>query len=297
MSEGQAYGMLLAELAGKPAIALQIWTWTKAHLLQPDGLLAYHATANGTILSSQSATDADTLVAYGLLRYQGLDAASLHAAGRALAAAVLKDEAVTGPAGALLPTAGPWANGPPSTLDPSYWMPGVYLALARYTGNEAWDGAAAQAISLVTELTAGGGLLPPDWAQLQGTSVQPIAAPGGGAPIQYGLDAARIPVFLAASCAAGARRLAARWWQGYFAAGGAEDSSIALSTSGAMINADTNPLPYLASAATAFAAGDRGAANQLLGQAQAEALQFPTYYGDAWMALAPALLEGMLAPC
>ncbi len=297
VSEGQAYGMLLAELDGKPAIALQIWGWTKAHLLQPDGLLAYHATANGTILSSQSATDADTLVAYGLLRYQGLDAASLHAAGRALAASVLKYEAVTGPAGAPLPTAGPWANGPPSTLDPSYWMPGVYLALARYTGNEAWDGAAAQAISLVTELTAGGGLLPPDWAQLQGTSVQPIAAPGGGAPIQYGLDAARIPVFLAASCAAGARRLAARWWQGYFAAGGAEDSSIALSTSGAVINADTNPLPYLASAATAFAAGDSGAANQLLGQAQAEALRFPTYYGDAWMALAPALLEGLLAPC
>ncbi len=297
VSEGQAYGMLIAELAGRPAVTLEIWQWTQAHLLLPDGLLAYHATAAGALLSTQSATDADTLAAYALLRYQGVDAAALHTAGASMAAAVLRYEAVAGPLGAPLPTAGPWANGPPTTLDPSYWMPGVYLALARYTGDLVWNRVAAQAIALVYDLTAGGAQLPPDWAELQGGAVQPIADPGGGAPIQYGLDAARVPVFLAASCAAGARPLAARWWQAYFAAGGAEDSSIALTTTGAVLNPDTNPLPYLAAAATAFAAGESGAADQLLSEAQAEGLQYPTYYGDAWLALGPALLEGQLAPC
>ncbi len=297
VSEGQAYGMLIAELAGRPAVALQIWSWTKSHLLLPDGLLAYHANADGSLLSHESATDADTLAAYALLRYQGAYAPALHAAGLAMAAAVLQREAVTGPLGAPLPTAGPWANGPPTTLDPSYWMPGVYLALARYTGNQSWAGSAAQAISLISELSQNGSLLPTDWAELQGSSIVAIASPGGGAPVQYGLDAARIPVFLTASCATGARTLAASWWRNYFARGGSEDSSIALTSTGGVINADTNPLPYLAAAATAFAAGDSETANQLLSRAQSEALQYPTYYGDAWLALGPALLEGLLAPC
>ncbi len=297
VSEGQAYGMLIAELAGRPTVALEIWSWTKSHLLLPDGLLACHANADGSLLSQESATDADTLAAYALLRYQGAYAPALHAAGLAMATAVLQREAVTGPLGAPLPTAGPWANGPPTTLDPSYWMPGVYLALARYTGNQSWAEGAAQAISLITELSQNGSLLPTDWAELQGSSIVAIANPGGGAPVQYGLDAARIPVFLTASCAPRARPLAASWWQNYFARGGSEDSAIALTPTGGVINADTNPLPYLAAAAAAFAAGDSGAANQLLSQAQSEALQYPTYYGDAWMALGPALLEGLLAPC
>ncbi len=297
VSEGQAYGMLIAELAGRPAVALEIWVWTRGHLLLPDGLLAYHANADGTLLSDESATDADTLAAYALLRYQGADAPALHAAGLAMAAAVLQREAVAGPLGAPLPTAGPWADGPPTTLDPSYWMPGVYLALARYTGDQSWAESSAQAISLISELSQNGSLLPTDWAELQGSSILAIASPGGGAPVQYGLDAARIPVILTASCATGARPLAARWWRNYFASGGSEDSSIALTSTGGVINAATNPLPYLAAAATAFAAGDSGAANQLLSQAQSEALQYPTYYGDAWLARGPALLEGLLAPC
>ncbi|MHB1576606.1 MAG: glycosyl hydrolase family 8, partial [Candidatus Dormibacteria bacterium] len=71
VSEGQAYGMLIAELAGSATEVRRIWGWTSAHLLQPDGLLAYHATAQGVLLSHQSATDADTLAAYALLHYRG----------------------------------------------------------------------------------------------------------------------------------------------------------------------------------------------------------------------------------
>src|SRR4051794_5104300 len=42
VSEGQAYGMLIAELAGRSATVRTIWSWTKAHLRRADGLLQYH---------------------------------------------------------------------------------------------------------------------------------------------------------------------------------------------------------------------------------------------------------------
>ena len=89
VSEGQAYGMLIAEIAGRPALARTIWSWTNAHLGRPDGLFASHASGTGQIEDPHSATDADVLIAYALLRYTGPDQAALHSAGRRVAEAVL----------------------------------------------------------------------------------------------------------------------------------------------------------------------------------------------------------------
>ena len=50
VSEGQAYGLLLAEAAGRDDLFGQIWYWTQAHLQRPDGLFAWHADAAGHIL-------------------------------------------------------------------------------------------------------------------------------------------------------------------------------------------------------------------------------------------------------
>ncbi len=297
VSEGQAYGMLIAELAGSPTEVRRIWGWTSAHLLQPDGLLAYHATAQGVLLSHQSATDADTLAAYALLRYRGEMAAKLHQAGLRMAAAIIRKESVRGPGGAFLPTAGPWANGIPTIVDPSYWMPAVYLGLARYTGDSSWRKAATDVIRLTGQVTSNGKLLPPDWAELIGSGIRAIPGPSGGAPIQYGLDAARVPIFMATSCSAGGRSLASTWWHRYFRSSAARTRSIALSTSGAVLNSNTNPLPYLAAAATAEAAGNLAAAERLMAEAQAEGQRYPTYYGDAWLVLGPALLSGRLGAC
>lgn len=297
VSEGQAYGMLIAELAGADGEVRRIWDWTKDHLLQPNGLLAYHATAQGVLLSHQSATDADTLAAYALLRYRGPNAQQLHLAGLRLAAAVIRGESVKGAGGTFLPTAGPWALGIPTIVDPSYWMPSVYLSLARYTGDSSWKQAAGEAITLTSQVTAGGRLLPPDWAELTGSSIRAIPGPSGGAPIQYGLDAARVPIFMAASCSASGRSLARSWWSHFFRSSAARVRSIALTTTGKVLNSETNPLPYLAAAAAAKAAGDNSAAERLIGEARAEGRRYPTYYGEAWLVLGPALLTGRLGGC
>jgi endoglucanase len=63
VSEGQAYGLLLAEAAGKPAVFGRIWRWTQVHLQLPSGLFAYHANSAGRVISTQPASDADLLIA------------------------------------------------------------------------------------------------------------------------------------------------------------------------------------------------------------------------------------------
>lgn len=293
VSEGQAYGMLIAEIANRPDTARTIWAWTSAHLRRPDGLLSAHADGSGKVIDAQSATDADTLAAYALLRYRGPDQDALHDAGRKLSTAVLDGESTT-VSGAPVLLAGPWAKGQ-QIVNPSYWMPAIFTALGQLTGDDRWRHAATVAVPLVAQLTDNGRVLPPDWAQLTGERLVAIPDPGGGSPLQYGLDAARLPMWLGAGCTAGERELAARWWSALSRDNGARD--IALSPSGAAINRQTNPLPLLAGAAAARAAGDTAAARTLRAGAAQQSQQTPTYYGDAWLALGNALLDRTLDPC
>ena len=295
VSEGQAYGMLIAEVAQRPALAHTIWSWTAAHLANSDGLIASHATGSGRIEDPHSATDADVLIAYALLRYAGAGQAALHRDGRRVADAVLSQESVTLPDGAPLPVAGPWAKAT-GTVDPSYLMPSVFAGVAGLTGDDRWNQAAAAAVAQIATLTNGGRLLPPDWARLSGGHLVPIPNPGGGTGVQYGFDAARLPIWFATGCTADARDLAAGWWRNLLGADG-QSGPQALSLDGATINAAPSPLPLMAGSAAAAAAGDSSAASELRTRATTLARQDPTYYGDAWVALGPALLEGSINPC
>lgn len=295
VSEGQAYAMLIAELAERPELVRTIWSWTAAHLGNSDGLFASHATGSGQILDPHSATDADILIAYALLRYAGPGQTALRREGRRVADAVLAQESVPLPDGAPLPVAGPWAkaNG---TVDPSYLMPSVFAGIAGLTGDDRWARAAYTAVEMVGELTEGGRALPSDWARLSNGRLVAIANPGGGAGVQYGFDAARLPIWFATGCSGDARRLAAGWWRNVLAADGRAGPQ-ALSLNGATINAAPSPLQLLAGAAAAIAAGDTGAARELRTRATSLSIEDPTYYGAAWVALGPALLDGTISPC
>ncbi|MGP0038887.1 MAG: glycosyl hydrolase family 8, partial [Solirubrobacteraceae bacterium] len=46
VSEGQAYAMLIAEVAHRPALVRTIWSWTAAHLANSNGLIASHASGS-----------------------------------------------------------------------------------------------------------------------------------------------------------------------------------------------------------------------------------------------------------
>jgi endoglucanase len=296
VSEGQAYGMLIAQIAGQPATVRRIWAWTKAHLSRSDGLLAFHATSDGEITSHEPAADADVLAAYALLRYDGLQEESMHADGCRLAAAVFAEESVSLPTGEPIPVAGRWAAiSSPPMVNPSYWMPGVFTAVARYTGDGRWSSAASASESLLCQLTDGGRLLPPDWAHLEAGRLTPAAAPGSGPGIRYGLDAARLPLWLATGDSEPGRRLAASWWTEVLS-GDERAAGLALSLTGEVIDARTNPLPLLAAAATAAAAGDLIASRALRTRAIAQGHGQPTYYGDAWLTIGGRLLDGAIDP-
>jgi len=285
VSEGQAYGMLIAEIADR------------SDLGRADGLFAWHATGTGQIEDPHSAADADVLIAYALLRYWGPDEAELHDAGGRVAEAVLANESVTLAGGVPLIVPGPWAKlTSPPTVDPSYLMPGVFDALARMTGDGRWARAATAAVTAISDLTDGGKSLPPDWAQLSGGRLRPIATPGGGAGVQYGLDAARLPLWFATACGPSPRALAASWWRNVLSTGD-RSAPQALTLRGATIDPNKSALTLLAGAAAATAAGETSAASSLSRRAAALARDTPTYYGNAWAALGEALLERSIDPC
>jgi endo-1,4-beta-D-glucanase Y len=290
VSEGQAYGMLLAEAAGDHAAFDRIWQWTRSHLQLHNGLFAWHAGAAGTVVSHQPASDADLLIAWALLRYQGPRAASLRRDGRQVAAAILAHEVTTGPGQAPVLAAGPWATGRPASLDPSYWSPTAMEQLAHLTGRPEWHALAAGAVTLTRALTQGGRLLPPDWAELTAAgALRPEPAPNGTQPhTQYGPDAQRTVAWFAASCNPRARALAAHWWPILRQKGRAQ--ALALRPDGAILNPAPAALPLVAAAAAAKAAGNGPAAQQLLRRAGAQQHAHPTYYGGAWNALGTALL-------
>jgi endo-1,4-beta-D-glucanase Y len=294
VSEGQAYGLLLAEATGKPAEFGRIWRWTQDHLQLPSGLFAYHANAAGRLLSPEPASDADLLIAWALLRYQGPDAAARHQAGQRVAAAVLAQEVTSGPAGQPVLTAGPWATGDPASLNPSYWALPALTGLAELTGDTRWLELADEAVVLTDRLTKGGEVLPPNWAQLSADgALSPVATPNGSeSQAQYGFDAERTVLWFAASCDPRARALAARWWALLRRPGRSQAQALRLN--GRIINPAGAPLPLAAAAAAAHAAGHQDATIRLLKGALAQQHSWPTYYGGAWAALAPALLTGAL---
>jgi endoglucanase len=288
VSEGQAYGMLIAELAGRQDLARTIWTWTKRHLQRPDGLLSWNADADGTVRDDASASDADILAAYALLRYEGPQAASLHQDGRRVAGAVLDHESAQTPRGPV-PLGGPWAVGDQRPkVDPSYWMPGVYTALARMTGDQRWTQAATATVALVDKASGSGKDLPPDWALLDDDGYTPIGSAGNRA--QYGADAQRLPLWFGYGCSKTAKDIAARWWGRL----GDDSGALARSVTGTVYNRDTSVVALLGGAAAAVAAGDAGAAARLRGEAAETAQASPTYFGDAWLALSAGLADGTL---
>jgi endoglucanase len=287
VSEGQSYALLLAQVAGQRETFRRVWDWTRSHLLRRDGLLASHAD-DERVLDRNPATDADVVTAWALLRASGPGAGELRRAGRRMAEAVLAREVAAPPAPELL-AAGTWAVGPPASLNPSYWALPAFAALREDTDDARWEELGAASVSAIGALTEEGQLLPPDWARADGAALSASPSPNGDPPeVQYGPDAQRVAVWLAASCEPAARRLAAGWRP--LLSGGATARALALSTDGQVVNGTPAPLPLVASAAAAGAADRPGERDRLLDEAARRDAAHPTYYGAAWVALGRALL-------
>ena len=194
VSEGQAYGMLVAAAVGDEDRFAAIWDWTKEELVRPDGLLAWRW-ADGAVVDDMPASDADVDAARALvLAGTAFDRPDLDHRGRRSSARDVLDE-MTGEhrrGRILLP--GPWAAGPgPWSYNPSYASPAAFAQLGEASGDPRWTELEPGSRAVTTNvLTATA--LPSDWAQVQqdGTVVPLPSADGSSGTVQYSYDAGRL---------------------------------------------------------------------------------------------------------
>ena len=281
VSEGQAYAMLMAAAIGDRPTFVSVWGWTQAHLLLPNGLLAWRW-RGGAVADPQAASDADVGAAAALaMAARRFGDPSFLSAGRRLAASAASLEVGPTATGPTL-VAGPWAVEPAEYVNPSYLNPGELSALAASYGRP-WPDVANTARGELVSLSSRGAL-PPDWAVIgSDQQIHPAATPGStGGSATFGFDAVRVPIWMSTSCSAPVLSAAARLVPGLER----PNSDVGRTSVG-----------LVALAAAKWAAGDHGAARTVLERAVRANRRYPSYYATALIALTTLSFDQLLEPC
>jgi endoglucanase len=298
VSEGQAYAMLIAAGIGDRRSFRLAWDWARSNLQRADGLLSY--SRRGTVVEHESASDADLDAARALALAADRFGEEDYRRDAARIAAAIIDHETAGPKDRPTLVAGPWATSSPQVVNPSYFSPRAYGALGPLSDAEAYAKLETSSRRIVDRLVGNPLPLPPDWAKISRRDTvkgsPPPAAPTE--PLQFGPDAARIPIRYAESCDAADRRLAARLYP-FFAQAARAGTPLGTSYDprGAALDTNAAALTAVAAAAAADAAGNRAAKESFLNSATQTAREYPTYYGDAWVALGRLMLTGELGRC
>lgn len=287
VSEGQAYGLLIAYANDDRRTFGAIWSWTQRHLVTDDDLLAWRWTPQDGVADEQSASDADLDAARALvLAGERWDDERYTTAGKTLASAILEHETATTDLGRIL-LPGPWADSEPYRYNASYASPAAFRILERATGDRRWT-ELEQGSSAVTAAVLDESDLPSDWSQVHADgTVDPMPASGDQGSVVYGWEAMRLPLRYAEACSADDRALAAS-----VAPTLARSTRLAaqLDLGGTAVTGDTSGLAYAARAAAEHAAGSSSAAAADLRRMDRTAATTQTYYGDAWAALGATML-------
>lgn len=204
-SEGQSYALLRAVwMDDRPTFA-RVWAWTHDNLqVRSDRLFGYlwgrRPDGRWTILSTDSATDADEDIALAML----FAAHRWHESGylaeaQAIAQDIWRREVVT-VQGVPYLTAGNWAPSyttPGPALDPSYFAPYAYRLFARIDPARPWSRLVASSYDALNAcstmlLSAGRSVgLPPNWCALRAGTRTVVAIPRFATADDYGYDAFR----------------------------------------------------------------------------------------------------------
>jgi len=289
VSEGQAYGLLVAVGVGDEDAFTEIWDWTEAELQRADGLLAWRW-SDGEIVDDEPASDGDLDAARALvIAGTRFEEPRFTEAGVALAGVIAdRMTAETAVGRILLP--GMWAAATePYAYNPSYASPVAFSVLGAATGDPRWaelqTGSAAVTAALLDESP-----LPPDWAQVHadGTVDAMPGAAGTGKSVRYGYDAARLPLRYAESCDVADVALAARLVSTLARA--SDDLRAETDLGGSPLTSDEHPLALQARAAARAAVGNLPESSDDLRAADQLSQEVPTYFGAAWAALAPLML-------
>ena len=189
---------------------------------------------------------------------------------------------------------GNWAMTPPYVVNPGYFSPRAEWDLFEASADRRWTDITRTQRVLGWQLI-GTGMLPPDWATVSDVGHAVPARPVTGGPIQFGLDAARVPVRFAESCDREDRALAGAMRSVLTAPG---EVPALRNLNGSAASNWEHPVALVAAAATEQGAGNPdGAVERLDAAAQLEQ-RSPTYYGAAWVALGRIMLTtSLLGEC
>lgn len=198
-TEGQGYGMLLAEAAGDRERFDQFWRWTQSHLRRSDGLFSWKFGACGSqgdcVVDKNNASDGDILIAWALLRagknWQRPDYVT---AARNIAKTISSKLIIRlGKATLLLPAASGFSDHSGVVINLSYWVFPAFDAFTAAFKDQRWRQLSASGLALLKKARFGAWHLPPDWLHI---GKGPMG-PADKFPPRYSFDAVRIPLYLA----------------------------------------------------------------------------------------------------
>jgi endoglucanase len=197
-TEGQGYGMLLAEAAGDQERFDLIWHWTQSHLRRPDGLFSWKFAACGAqgdcVADKNDAADGDILIAWALLR-AGKDwgRPAYTSAARDIANAV-SDRLIVrlGKDTLLLPAVDGFSDKSGVVVNLSYWLFPAFNEFSATFNNPLWHLLSESGLTLLRKARFGQWQLPPDWLRVEGDAVRLADR----FPPRYSYDAVRIPLNL-----------------------------------------------------------------------------------------------------
>lgn len=199
-SEGQGYGLLLAEAYGDRATFDRIWNWTRENLqTRPDDkLLSWlwkpAGDGGGSVADPNNASDGEILVAWALLRASQRWGSYAY---EQAAAGILVDlrrlavkETATGPV--LLPGLEGFVKENGILLNPSYYLFPAFALFARTFPGSGWDLLSQNGEKITGEARFGEWALSPDWV-LAG---EKFSLPSQFPP-DFGYNAIRVPLHAA----------------------------------------------------------------------------------------------------
>jgi endo-1,4-beta-D-glucanase Y len=151
VSEGIAYGMLIAVYMDDQETFDELWKYSQRHL-NARGLMQWYIDATGDVLGDGGATDADEDIAFALVmadRQWGgrgsLDRAYIDCARRQIEL-IWEHEVAHGSAHILKP-GDVW--GGPDVTNPSYFAPAFYRTFAKVSGNREWLGVVDSSYAII----------------------------------------------------------------------------------------------------------------------------------------------------
>ena len=201
-SEGQGYGLLLAQAFGDREAFDAIEDWTREHLLvRDDALMAWRWSPSGNRDDElagndwHTATDGDLFRAWALMRAEvfsgwGDRRGTVEAISNALAALCLEPDPRAPDEPILTPGAEAMSEPDRVLFNPSYIMPRALRELGLYTEREALIRAADHGETILAELAATG--LVPDWVLVTRDGFRPAE----GYSTNHGYDAIRVALYL-----------------------------------------------------------------------------------------------------